>query len=395
MTGSFLKPYKHLIISFVIVFSLILMILSFFSLHLENDEIIYKTLAVKLAHLQEFSLRGSSLLSQLPKSTYATPLFFKPPVYFVYLALLYILLGNLGLSLSPVIAYVLLVFILYKTVLLITDSIDLSLKSLLITATSPLIIFSSQQIHLDLFVTTLVTTSLYFLVLWEKKKKNYHLLLSGLFLSLSTLTNYSTVIFYPIFIFFLLLYRPSPIRNLIKNIIILLISSLFIFAWLYNIFFIHHMSLAQLIDKPNSFALHHFSFLNFVYHRPFYFYFLNIFLINPMYLLFFTLINKEICRAVIGKFSRLFVFLLVAIFTVFISLTIFGITGGTYQMRYILISLPFFIILLTIIPFERLRFARLLFFLCIFCNFALLYYNLVMRNAELFNFFEIFNLLRF
>jgi hypothetical protein len=237
----------------------------------------------------------------------------------------------------------------------------------------------------------MVSISFYFLLTWTENERNISLLLSGLFLSLAVLTNYSSAILYPSFLGYILI---SQKNNRIKNGLFFILPTLLIFVWLYTVFFIYHMKPQQLVDKPDSFALHHFPFLQYVSQRPFYFYFLNIFLVNPLYLFFFMMCNSNIRHTILQKYRKLFLFLLSAIFSIFIAVTYFGITGSTFQMRYILFATPFLIVLLSIIPFEKIRLAWILFWIFVLCNFTLTYYNFSIHNAEFYNGIELVNFLR-
>jgi len=108
-------------------------------------------------------------------------------------------LGNLGFRISPVIIYIILCFVLYKTVLRITKSQNTALKALVLSAVSSLLLFSSLQIHLDLFMTLMASLSFYFAVIFQESRKKIHIILSGLFIALAVLTNYTAAILYPFF----------------------------------------------------------------------------------------------------------------------------------------------------------------------------------------------------
>ncbi len=290
MQSFSLTPYKTQLISFTIVFFIILTVITLIRPHIDNDEIIYKTLTYNVVHHHAYSLQGTTLLKDLPSNLYATPLFFRPPLFVISLAFLYLLLGQVGLALAPTIIYAFLCFTIYKTALLITQSEHIALKTLLLSLASPLFLFSSVFIHLDTLMTLLALLAFYFLMKWRTTGNLKHVLLAGLLLSFSTLTNYTAVILYPLFLLFLIWQKG---KSSIVSGLYLLLPSLISSFWFYPVFGIYHMSVASLFAKPGKFTLTHFPFMLMAYQRPFYFYFITVFLTNPLYLLFFTSLKKK------------------------------------------------------------------------------------------------------
>jgi len=385
MKDNFFQKNKHAIITYAITLFLLLAIITAILPHFEGDEIIYQSLGIKLASFQSYNLHNTEVLKYLPREIYNTSLFFRPPAFMVYLAILYILMGNIGLHLSPVIIFILLCIVVYKTTLIITKSQNSALKAFLLSSVSSLLLFSSLQIHLDLFMTLMVALSFYCIILFRESNKNKYVFLSGLFLGLAVLTKYSSVILYPFYLLFLLYKSP---KNKLFYCLLFLFPSLIVVIWLFNVIFVNHMTISSLFSSPNHDELIKFPFINYVYRRPFYFYFLDIFIINPLYFFIFLLFRKKIWSRLRSRYGYFIYFLLSIILTIFIAFTIFGISGGTYQMRFILIAEPFLIILLSLIPFEEFTILWNLFWVFAIYNFLLVLYNVIHNNPELYSFFD-------
>lgn len=381
-----LKSKQQYIILFVIAIFTILTIATLLINHNENDEVVYQTLAKKLSLLKPYNLQNSDIIKILPKNIYDTQIFFRPPIFTAFLATLYLTLGETGLKLTPVMIYLILCIAIYKTAFAITKSKHSALKALLLSIFSSLFLFSSVKIHLDLFMILMVTIALFLLVLFEKRGQRIYIIASGGFFVLATLTNYTSAILYPFFLTFLLLVKR---RGSFLNMALFLLPSLILLLWFYYLTFIQHMSLSFLISSPNHEMIATFPFINYVYNRPFYFYFINILLTNPLYLFLIVLFKKNVRNDLIKRYKFFPYFLLSIIITILTVLTIFGIAGGTYQMRYILLAEPFFIILLTLIPFSKIHFLYSLSGIFILHNLLLGFINLSVRSPELYNFFEI------
>ena len=383
MLPSFFIRYKTLIVSSAIGLFILLSFLTIFLPHHENDEVIYQTLGIKLSHLQSYNLQGSEILKILPQKIYNTQVFFRPPAFMLYLAFLYRILGVVGLYLAPVIIYILLCIVIYKTVFLLTKSQHIALKSLLLSATSTLLIFLSTKIHLDLFLGLMISISLFFLIHYKEKQQMASIFLSGLFFVFAVLTKYTALLFCPFFSVFLIIVST---KKRLLNLSLFFLPALLLVLWFYYLFFVAHVRLDALFSIPDQEMLTNFPFVRYVYNRPFYFYFLNIFLTNPLYLLFFIVLKKGVWHDLRNQYGFLLYFLISIVLAVFIALTLYGARGGTYQMRYILSAEPFLIILLSLITFEKYKSVHYLFYVFVINNLFLVLYNL--GNAELLSFFE-------
>jgi len=136
----------------------------------------------------------------------------------------------------------------------------------------------------------------------------------------------------------------------------------------------------------NTEVISHYPFVAYVAKRPFYFYFLNIFLINPFYLIGGFLLWKEH-----KKQNTLYIFLLVYIFYSLLLFSIFALIGGSFQMRYIVFIEPFIILLLSCISEEVFVRKEELIFFTLLSNLFLVFVNVyIFHSAELYSFPELY-----
>lgn len=378
MPSTFVR-YKVFLIEFVVGFFLLLSLLAIFLPHRENDEVIYQTLGIKLSRLEPYNLEGSEILKILPPEVYNTQIFFRPPAFAFYLALWYRLLGTIGMYLAPVSIYILLCFVVYKTVSLLTNSPPVRLKALLFSVVSTPFVFFSTKIHLDLFSALMVTIAIFFLISFKEREKSSSILLSGLFLVLAVFTKYTVLVIYPVFAVFLLITAKKRLLSLL----LFFLTAMLLVPWFYYLFFVVHLKMDVLVSVPNQTMLANFPFVRYVSQRPFFFYFLNIFLVNPLYVLFLLLFKKSVWSDLVHKYGYIFYFLLSSVLIVLVALTVYGMRGGSYQMRYIILSEPFFVILFSLLPWEKYKILRWVVIAFVIHNLLLFFLNL--NRPELFS----------
>lgn len=385
----FARHANAFILASFALFTLVI-ITSFFSLSKEISEIIYQTLAIKLSHFQAYNLQNTQILKTLPKELYDNKLFFYPPTFIIVLSLFYVLFNSIGFNLLPPILYLLVSITIAKTVFLITSSKNSEIKAFVLSIFSSLFLFTSTKVLMDLFMVLMSLLSFYFLLLFRKENKNIDIFFSGLFITLGILTKYVPVI---LLIFYLpLLFKYLKEKNKLKEIYLYFLPFLLIFAWAY-LLFQNPPSKDYLLHFPTSEILSNFPFLNYAFHRPVYFYFLNIFLINPLYLFVFILFNQKISRNLNRKYNLLFY--IEIIFLVLLTFTVLAFFGSTYQMRFILLAEPFLIILLTLINFEDFKWARFLFFVFLVQNVLLFIFNtILLKSPEIFSLFELLKIVQ-
>jgi hypothetical protein len=134
------------------------------------------------------------------------------------------------------------------------------------------------------------------------------------------------------------------------------------------------------MHSENSKVLETYKFLDYAYHRPIFFYFINLFLVNPLYFFTFLLFEKKYFEKVIKEYGFLVIFLFEIIIFLLLSFSVIGSLGGTFQMRYILLAEPFLIVLLSLINFEKYKLTKILFFIFIIHNILLFIINTVLLN---------------
>ena len=224
----FLK-YRRLILSaFLVVFFAVLLV-SVFRTSFEGDELIYRTLAIKLENFQNYNLKDTQLLNTLPKQIYDTEIFFYPPTFISILSLFHIFLGELGFKLVAPLLFIVFCFVIYKTVYLLTESKNIAYKSLLISTFSPMLLFLSVRSSMDLFMSIAALTSFYFIVKFKKEEKKIFICLSGLFIVIAILTKYIPVILLLFYVPLLLeiLYK----KKMLKNIYLFFIPFFLLILW--------------------------------------------------------------------------------------------------------------------------------------------------------------------
>lgn len=379
--------HKKLILVLASFLFLFVFFSSFFRAKYELDEIIYQTLAVKLEHFRSYNLKGTAILNSIPQKTFDTKIFFYPPTFIILLSLFHAVLGGFGFKILPPVLYVLFAILIYKTVFIISKSKDTALKGFVISSFSSLLLFTSVRDQMDLFMALTALLSFYFILLFNKTGRHRDIFLSGMFMAVSVLTKYVSAILILFYVPFLLGYLNKK-RKLTK-IYLFFIPLILPFVW--GVYFLSfNPSLTFFMYSENSKILASYNFLNYVYHRPLYFYFLNIFLVNPVYFLIFILLKGKEREEFKKKFGFTLVFLTEIILFILMVFTIIGILGGTYQTRYILLAEPFLIILVSLVNFEKNKFARLLFIIFLVHNLFIFFFNAVLLNSpEAFSLFEL------
>jgi len=367
------------------VLFIIVLLTSIFSYHKETSEIIYQTLAVKLSHHQAYNLQNTQILKSLPKNLYDNQLFFYPPAFIIVLAFFNLFAGGIGFNLVGPLLYILTAITISKSVLLLTKSKNLEIKAFVISMFSSMLLFTSTKVLMDLFMVLMSVLSFYFLLLFREKNKSGYVFLSGLFLVLGILTKYVPVI---LLIFYLpLLFQYLKEKNKFEQIYLYFIPFLLIVFWLESIFKLP-LSKDYLLHFPTKEMLSSLSFLNYAAHRPFYFYFLNIFLINPLYIFIFLLFKRRILNSLNQKYNLLF--FIGCSLLILSTFTVLAFFGSTFQMRFILLAEPFLIILLTFVNFEDFKLTRILFFVFLIQNVLLFIFNtILLKSPEMFSLLEL------
>jgi len=302
--------------------------------HIENDEVIYQTLAAKITwNLKNYTLRGSNLsfrgqplLKLLP--SYDKPLFHHPPLFIWLLALTQKIAGTWAEPIVPMAAGLLAILLVY---LISRERFGrkAGLFAATIAAASPVLLLASTKIWMDSLLCALVCASYYALVRAARTpERRAAWALAGAALGLALITKVTALCFIPVPILFFLKRRFSFSRSL------LFWGPAFVIAAPWFAFFHHtYGAFFPYWIKPSAAMMRIFPQMARVVHLPFYFYFTHLILIMPLYLLILPeLRSRESLREDLPEIAWAACFLL--------AFTVIGMTGGGCQTRYVLPGLP-------------------------------------------------------
>lgn len=382
-----------------IIFAFIVSLSTFFTPHTENDERVYKTLAKRIAcknstcflfDFKQYNLLGSPILNNLVDPEYRNTVFFHPPTFIMALSLAYQMGGDWGMKVLPLLLYALIVYTIYKTLTFLEVSQKTAEYGILLSICSPLLLFNTQKLWMDLFMGCMLIISFYFLLYFIKQKKIAAVLVSGLFFFLAVFTKYWAFITLVPFVLLLILYARK------KVFFLLLLFSLPLFFFIVNYFFkiipiSAHPILNNLANMNGSLETSLYPFITYVKNRPFFYYFYSMFLINPAYV-YIGLTSKEAWRGISSEHTFINSIQQFLLYFITYSLFLFSIValfGAGFQTRYVLFIEPF-IILLVCLMIERSKHKELtLLFIFLVHNILLVMMNAVFFNsAELFPFIE-------
>ncbi|MFC1711066.1 ArnT family glycosyltransferase [Patescibacteria group bacterium] len=308
----------------ILLGSFLLRLPALFRVPVENDEIIFSTLIEKTTFkFKDYSLQETSILAKLPQSTYNYPVFHHPPFYVYTQAFIKKILGVNNLMVLPVFSGLLTIFLVFKIGSILLDS-KKGLLAAFILSICPITLFVSTKAWMDSFLTLLLTLSVFFAL--KAKKSVYFAFMAGLFLTLSLLTKYTAIAIIPT-IFLIFWQNEYNIKNKIKFFILFLIPLVVSLPW-----FLYYL---QTVGRPwqslnlSGEAESMFPFVKMVNSRPFYFYLTQTLILFPIYLL--PLINlfkrKNFIKNNLFSFSWVFSF--------FLILTLYGVSGRSMVMRFI------------------------------------------------------------
>jgi len=380
-----------------IIFALVVSFSTFFIAHKENDEQVYLTLAKRITcqhsrcflfDFKQYNLLGSTVLKSLVDPEYHSPVFFHPPAFIMALSLAYRIGGEIGMKMVPILAYLLIAYIIYKIIILLEVAKKTAEYGLFLSLCSPLLLFNSQKIWMDLFMCCMLIISFYFLLHFVKRKNIIMILLSGLFFFLSVFTKYwALVSFVPFTLFLIVQLRRKSIVPLILFILPLLLLIVNI------VFKIIPISSHPLLNSLFSTRHSPYPFIEYVTHRSFFYYFLSMFAINPVYL-YIGFTTKDVFNCILNERSFIrfvAVFLLCCILYFLVIFSIFGLSKAGFQTRYIVFIEPFLILLASLLIEKSKNKEFSLLFLFLIHNILLVLINAVFLNtSELFPFIEMF-----
>lgn len=322
---------SRIIIFAILLFSLVIRIPALFIPHIENDEVIYQTLADKVSkNFFDYSLRGTSILDNLSKRDYDHPLFQRPPLFVYTLALFRNLLGSKWGILLPILSGVFTILALFGVVKELYNE-KLAVISALIMSFCPLLLFCSVRILIDSLLVLLLTVTIWFFLIALRKRKKILFAAAGILFGLTVLTKEAGIFVF--FICFYFLFKEGVNKEKIISLICFLCFFVLIVApWYYYCYKIVEANPPWWTRAfPGDIEM--FPFVKMVAERPWYFYFQNITLSMPVYVLAWVSIVVNL------KKKRMITEILWA-FLFLVLMTIYGIMGNGYQTRYILPAIP-------------------------------------------------------
>lgn len=349
----------HLILLAVILFSLAIRLPALFIPHIENDEVIYQTLAEKVSkNFNDYTLQGTPLISQLPKSAYDYPIFRHPPLFIWLLALIRRICGMKFEILLPIASGILTILVTYLIAKRLYSQ-EHGLISVLILSFCPILWFTSGKIWMETTFTLLTSLSFYILIIASDRKDWFWFGLAGLIFGLSLLTKHTSLGILPAAAYYI--WRQKfPFKNLVIFGFCFFVAALLInLPWLY-----HYYKVMGTISYGNQYKVTQeymdmFPFVKLVASRPFYYHFVALPFIYPVYLIswigiFSKIRNRKDLSEVIWGLSFIIGFT---------SLGIIKYLG--FNIRFLVPALPAFSILAAdvIIRDKRIFYPLLIIFL--------------------------------
>jgi len=325
------KSEAGIILTIILITSFLLRLPGFFKAHLENDEVIYRTLVEKNSFkLRDYTLQGTGILQELSKKNYDFACFPHPPV-FVYLETVFFrVFGKFGLMIVPVLSMLGVIWLVYK----MGEQLYGKEKGLLasaIMAVCPVLFFISTKIWIDSLLVFLVSLCSYLIL---QIKKPWQAVLPGFVFSLAMLTKYPAVFVLPA-ILLLIISKFKKWEEIFLALVSFFAPLLIMIPW-----FLYNLMVTGKIYKdystPSKELIEKFPFVKMMVNRPVWFYAVQLVLVFPAYVLGYLGVLGSLRKKNLGKNMSLAVW-----FLGFLGgLTLFGLRGGGYQTRYIAPGLP-------------------------------------------------------
>ena len=201
--------------------------------------------------------------------------------------------------------------------------------SCLVLSFCPILLFSSVRILIDIVLALLVSLCVLITILAIEKAKTPLFAMAGLIFGLALLTKESAVFILPV-ILYLILRAGINLQSLI-SIACFAVAALLISTPWFLYFFKVTGSFARgaVIDAEYLQV----PFIKMAVERSWYFYFVHVALISPVYLFgYFEIIERLRKRESLTE--------VIWVLSYFIPLTVHGFMGNSYQTRYILPAIP-------------------------------------------------------
>lgn len=315
----------------LVLFSLAIRLPSIFIPHVENDEIIYQTLADKVSKdLSDYSLQGTPVLDNLPKRNYDYPIFHRPPLFVYTLAFFRSLLGQRLGMLLPILSGALLV----PAVFFIGRLLYGEKKALLagfILLSCPIILFGSTRVLIDILLTLLVALTVLVFKKAEDRQSFTWYILGGFIFGLTALTKESAFLILPV-CFYVMFRKGVTAKKVFFAVSFGAVSFAVFSPWLYHFYKASGQFFpwwARIYEEN----LEMFPFVKMAVERPWYFYFGHLLVVSPVYIFGYLRLAERIKNR--GDLTEP-----IWLLSYFIFATIFGLMGEGYQMRYIMPAVP-------------------------------------------------------
>lgn len=322
---------SHLILFAILLFSLAIRIPAFFIPHLENDEVIYEKLADQVSKSPlNYTLRGTDILSQLPKMNYDQPLFHRPPLFVYLLAIVRGVFGKPWGIILPILFGTLTVLAVFGVAREWYGEKQ-GLISALVVASCPLLLFASYRILIDSQLVFLITLAVWAFLVALRRNSRLLFSASGIILGLAILTKEPAVIM--VITCAYIIFRGGFSKERVVNFLCFLLCAFLVTLPWYYWFYSTYRTLIPLWAKfyPENFQM--FPFVRMVVDRPWYFYLKNISLAMPIYIFAWVSIGINLKKKM-AKPEIVWALVYLGV------ITLYGIMGQGYQTRYILPIVP-------------------------------------------------------
>ncbi len=267
--------------------------------HIENDEIIYTTLARKLVlHPLDYNLRGTPILSNLPPQMYDPPLFVHPPTVPYLLSFCFRAFGEQWSALLPALFGVGIVlggFLIARHLYSVREA----LLTALILGACPINLLTSSRIWLDTALVFFSSMAFYiFIIGWDSARKRM-LFLAGIVMGIAALSKYNALWLLPVMVLYAGL-NPKKIRPFQKEavapvIVFFLGIAVLLVPWAMVYAVVMHGQ-SYLVYFDHSWTkeyLARFPYVVMVFRRPDYFYFISLLTLSPLYILSLLFITES------------------------------------------------------------------------------------------------------
>jgi 4-amino-4-deoxy-L-arabinose transferase-like glycosyltransferase len=198
----------------------------------------------------------------------------------------------------------------------------------------PILYFVSGRIWIDALFIFLAVLSFYLLIIAVERNSLLCIAISGLVFGLSLLAKYASLGIFPALIYYLWAKRTQVKNIILFSLLFLAVSSLIILPWLFYYYKVLGNGSYVCQFKLNSEIIDMFPFCKTISQRPFYFYFVRIFLVAPVYIF-------SLGHILMNKKNRGDCALIIWVFSFFVGFTLLGMLKiGGYVLRYIAPATP-------------------------------------------------------